>query len=100
MSAGTVPGWRVASSLTIRAEAEPTWCTWSSALGRSRMNGSSRGAGTPGAAEVMGSLNSLDKVVRQIGGGAAVGERRAVEQHRGRGVDPEVLRLLRVVDDI
>ena len=33
-SLGTVPGWRAASSATIRGEAEPTWWTCSSALGR------------------------------------------------------------------
>src|SRR6478735_7998124 len=36
-SLGTVPGWRSASSETIRGEAEPTWWTWSSALGRREM---------------------------------------------------------------
>src|SRR5918997_5134111 len=37
-SLGTVPGCRAASSATIRALAEPTWCTCSSALGRPAMN--------------------------------------------------------------
>jgi hypothetical protein len=36
-SAGTTPGWRAASSLTIRGLAEPTWWTWSSALGSPAM---------------------------------------------------------------
>src|SRR5689334_4178104 len=33
-SLGTLPGCRSASSETIRGDAEPTWCTCSSALGR------------------------------------------------------------------
>ena len=38
-SLGTGPsGWRSASRDTISGEAEPTWCTWSSALGRPAMN--------------------------------------------------------------
>src|ERR671910_3400620 len=36
-SLGTVPGCRAASSATIRGEADPTWCTCSSALGRPAM---------------------------------------------------------------
>ena len=36
-SLGTVPGCRAASSATIRGEAEPTWWTCSSALGRPAM---------------------------------------------------------------
>src|SRR5690349_14532826 len=37
-STGTDPGWRIASSETISGEAEPTWWTCSSALGRPAMN--------------------------------------------------------------
>ena len=37
-SLGTVPGCRSASSATIWVDAEPTWCTCSSALGRPAMN--------------------------------------------------------------
>src|SRR3546814_785317 len=36
-SLGTVPGCLSAKVLTIRGEAEPTWCTCSSALGRPAM---------------------------------------------------------------
>src|SRR6478609_9473257 len=36
-SLGTTPGCREASSETIRGEADPTWCTCSSALGRRAM---------------------------------------------------------------
>ncbi len=32
-SLGTTPGWRSASSATIRGDAEPTWWTCSSAFG-------------------------------------------------------------------
>src|SRR5262245_40880686 len=37
-STGTTPGWRMASSETIAGDAEPTWCTCSSALGSPAMN--------------------------------------------------------------
>ena len=36
-SLGTVPGCRSASSETMRGEADPMWCTWSSALGSRAM---------------------------------------------------------------
>ena len=53
------PGCRAASSATMRGEAEPTWCTCSSALGRPAMkaaygDGSRRGAATGMAVSVAG----------------------------------------------
>ena len=47
-SLGTVPGCRSASSLTIRGDAEPTWWTCSSALGRPAMKAASGEARHPG----------------------------------------------------
>src|SRR3954447_16219099 len=99
-SLGTVPGCRAASSLTMRADADPTWWTWSSALGRPRMNCSRCGANGPDAAEVMRSLNSLDEVVRHILDGPSVGELLAVEQDRGRRVDAQLQGRLRGVGDL
>src|ERR687893_2306351 len=64
-SSGTVPGCRAASSATIRGDAEPTWCTCSSALGRPAMKSITasscqrrsnvpRSAETPGGCRLLG----------------------------------------------
>ena len=47
-SCGTgLSGWRRASSATIRGEADPTWCTCSSALGRPATKVVEVGCGVP-----------------------------------------------------
>src|SRR3954468_9042893 len=96
-SLGTVPGWRSASSLTIRGEAEPTWCTCSSALGRPATNEAS------GEPRVVGSvvirrMMSGDLPEQRLGElvhGAAVLVDLAVEQHGRRALHPGVRGRLR-----
>src|SRR4051812_3461758 len=44
---GVSPSWRAASSATIRGDAEPTWCTCSSAFGSPAMNEVRSGTETP-----------------------------------------------------
>src|SRR6478752_6162627 len=87
-SLGTVPGWRSASSETIRGDADPTWWTWSSALGSPAMK--------PAREESAGvthrslSLELLDQVVGEVLDRATVLEDRTVEQHRRRALHPGV----------
>src|SRR6478609_2946845 len=80
-SLGTVPGCRAASSDTIRGDAEPTWWTCSSALGRPAMKPVRESARVTHRSL---SLELLDQVVGQVLDGAAVVEHLAVEQD-GRG---------------
>src|SRR6478735_6519757 len=87
-SLGTVPGWRSASSETIRGDADPTWWTWSSGLGSPAMK--------PAREESAGvthrslSLELLDQVVGEVLDRATVLEDRTVEQHRRRALHPGV----------
>src|SRR6478672_309470 len=75
-SLGTVPGWRSASSETIRGDAEPTWWTWSSALGSRLMKSAMLTRRSL-------SLQLLDQVVRHLLRRSTVLEDLAVEQDRG-----------------
>src|SRR3954452_8336549 len=86
-SLGTEPGCRSASSETIRGEAEPTWCTCSSALGRWAMKSAvTEVGGTRRSSQAL--LELRDQVLRDVFLGASVLEHLAVEQHRGRARDP------------
>src|SRR6186997_144669 len=86
-SLGTVPGWRVASSLTMRADADPTGWTWSSALGRPWM----KPAWGVSGAEVTGSLKRVQQVLCQLVDGPTLREGLAVDDDRRGALDAEVL---------
>src|SRR6478735_12173028 len=91
-SFGTVPGCRSASSETIRGEADPTWWTWSSALGRPAMKPVRESARVTHRSL---SLELLDQVLRELVGRATVLEHLPVEQHGGRAGHSRVLGGLR-----
>src|SRR3954471_224907 len=97
-SLGTEPGCRSASSETIRGEAEPTWCTCSSALGRWAMKSAvTEVGGTPRSSQAL--LQLRDQVLRDLLLGASVLEDLAFQQHRRRARAPRGLRGLGVLVD-
>ena len=88
-SLGTVPGWRAASSETIRGDAEPTWWTCSSALGRPAMK--SARASRPAVCHRTCHCSCVDQVLGDLVHGPAVLEDLAVEQDRRGALDAGVL---------
>src|SRR6478609_5528458 len=76
-------GWRAASSETIRGDADPTWWTCNSALGRPAMKDWRL---TPGSVPEETSAAGADHRLRDLGDGLAL-DRLAVDEHRGGGVD-------------
>src|SRR4051794_30572206 len=87
-SLGTVPGCRSASSLTMRGEAEPTWCTCSSALGSPAMKEPSEVRSV--VIRRMMSLQLRDQRLGELVHGPTVLVDLAVEQHRRRALDAGV----------
>src|SRR5687767_11881457 len=88
-SLGTFPGWRWASSETMRGDAEPTWCTCSSALGRREMKPASADMAPSMSAGQEGHSAGQDlslELVRQLHAGPGA-ERLPVDQDSGRGLD-------------
>ena len=85
---GPSPGGGSGSSLTIRADAEPTWWTCSSALGRSRMKRARGRADRLGGHGVREPPST--RLAAQIVGGRVSAEQLAVEERGGRAVHAEV----------
>src|ERR671912_1802034 len=75
-------GWRAASSETIRGDADPTWWTWSSALGRPAMKD---GRLTPRSVPEQTSAAGADHRLRDLGHGLAL-DLLAVDEDRRGGV--------------
>src|SRR6478609_4156928 len=76
-------GWRAASSETIRRDADPTWWTCSSALGRPAMKDWRL---TPRSVPEGTSAARADHRLRDLGHGLGL-DRLAVDEDRRRGVD-------------
>src|SRR6478609_8414740 len=72
-------GWRAASSETIRGDADPTWCTCSSALGRPAMKDWRLTPGSVSADHLLGDIGDREPVALDL---------LAVDEDRRGRVDP------------
>src|SRR6478672_11674177 len=74
-------GWRAASSETIRGDADPTWCTCSSALGRPAMKDWRLTPGSVSADHLLGDIGDREPVALDL---------LPVDEHRRGRVDPRL----------